>query len=81
MPQVIEERTSSRVLTLEYLAGVSLKAFLTSGADNAERLRVSGLLIRALHGAFLVDGTVHADPTRNFLLLPDGRLGVLDFGA
>ena len=82
VPQVIEERTSSRVLTLEYLAGVSLKAFLTSGADNAERLRVSGLLIRALHGAFLVDGTVHADPhPGNFLLLPDGRLGVLDFGS
>src|SRR5262249_30097751 len=56
--------------------------FLASHADNAERLRVSGLLIRAIHGAFLVDGTVHADPhPGNFLVMPDGRLGVLDFGS
>ena len=43
---------------------------------------MSGLLIRAIHGAFLVDGTVHADPhPGNFTVMPDGRLGVLDFGS
>jgi predicted unusual protein kinase regulating ubiquinone biosynthesis (AarF/ABC1/UbiB family) len=82
VPEIVDERTSSRVLTMQYLPGQTLKAFLASRPDNAERLRVSGLLIRAIHGAFLVDGTVHADPhPGNFLVMPDGRLGVLDFGS
>lgn len=82
VPEVVDERTSTRVLTMQYLPGQTLKAFLASNADNAERLRVSGLLIRAIHGSFLVDGTVHADPhPGNFLVMPDGRLGVLDFGS
>ena len=82
VPKIVDERTSTRVLTMEFLPGQTLKAFLASGADNGERLRVSGLLIRAVHGSFLVDGTVHADPhPGNFLVMPDGRLGVLDFGS
>jgi len=82
VPEVVDERTSTRVLTMQHIPGQTLKTFLASQADNAERLRVSGLLIRAIHGAFLVDGTVHADPhPGNFLVMPDGRLGVLDFGS
>ena len=82
VPEIIDERTSSRVLTMQHIPGHTLKTFLASHADNAERLRVSGLLIRAIHGAFLVDGTVHADPhPGNFMVMPDGRLGVLDFGS
>jgi len=82
VPEVVDERTSTRVLTMQHIPGQTLKTFLASQADNAERLRVSGLLIRAIHGAFLVDGTVHADPhPGNFMVMSDGRLGVLDFGS
>jgi predicted unusual protein kinase regulating ubiquinone biosynthesis (AarF/ABC1/UbiB family) len=82
VPEIIDERTSTRVLTMQHIPGQTLKTFLTSQPDNAERLRVSGLLIRAIHGAFLVDGTVHADPhPGNFMVMPDGKLGVLDFGS
>jgi predicted unusual protein kinase regulating ubiquinone biosynthesis (AarF/ABC1/UbiB family) len=82
VPEVFEDRTSARVLTLEHLPGVTLKTFLASAPDNAERLRVSGLLIRALHGTFLLEGTVHADPhPGNYMVMPDGRLGVMDFGS
>jgi len=82
VPEIIDERTSTRVLTMQHIPGQTLRTFLTSHPDNAERLRVSGLLIRAIHGVFLVDGTVHADPhPGNFMVMPDGRLGVLDFGS
>jgi predicted unusual protein kinase regulating ubiquinone biosynthesis (AarF/ABC1/UbiB family) len=82
VPEIVDERTSTRVLTMQHIPGQTLRAFLASKPVNAERLRVSGLLIRAIHGAFLVDGTVHADPhPGNFLVMPDGRLGVLDFGS
>ena len=82
VPEIVDERTSTRVLTMQRIPGQTLKAFLASQPGNAERLRVSGLLIRAIHGSFLVDGTVHADPhPGNFMVMPDGRLGVLDFGS
>ncbi len=82
VPEVVEDRTSVRVLTLELLPGQTLKDFLASQPSNAERLRVSGLLIRAIHGTFLVQGTVHADPhPGNYMVMPDGRLGVMDFGS
>ena len=82
VPEIVDERTSTRVLTMQHIPGQTLKTFLASQADNAERLRVSGLLIRAIHGAFLADGTVHADPhPGNYMVMPDGRLGVLDFGS
>ncbi|HVP61669.1 MAG TPA: AarF/ABC1/UbiB kinase family protein [Myxococcaceae bacterium] len=82
VPEIIDERTSTRVLTMQFIPGHTLKTFLASHPDNAERLRVSGLMIRAIHGSFLVDGTVHADPhPGNFTVMPDGRLGVLDFGS
>ncbi len=82
VPEIIDERTSTRVLTMQLIPGQTLRTFLTSHPDNAERLRISGLMIRAIHGAFLVDGTVHADPhPGNFMVMPDGRLGVLDFGS
>jgi predicted unusual protein kinase regulating ubiquinone biosynthesis (AarF/ABC1/UbiB family) len=82
VPEVVEDRTSARVLTLELLPGETLKSFLASKASNAERLRLSGLLIRAIHGTFLLEGTVHADPhPGNYMVMPDGRLGVMDFGS
>jgi len=82
VPEIVDERTSTRVLTMQHIPGQTLKTFLTSEPANAQRLRVSGLLIRAIHGSFLVDGTVHADPhPGNFMVMPDGRLGVLDFGS
>jgi len=82
VPEIVDERTSTRVLTMQRIPGHTLRTFLASQPGNAERLRVSGLLIRAIHGSFLVDGTVHADPhPGNFMVMPDGRLGVLDFGS
>jgi predicted unusual protein kinase regulating ubiquinone biosynthesis (AarF/ABC1/UbiB family) len=82
VPAVVDERTAARVLTLELLEGQTLKAFLAGAPNNAERLRLSGLLIRAIHGTFLLQGTVHADPhPGNYMVMPDGRLGVMDFGS
>ncbi len=82
VPEIIDERTSTRVLTMQLIPGQTLKTFLASHPENAERLRISGLMVRAIHGSFLVDGTVHADPhPGNFMVMPDGRLGVLDFGS
>lgn len=84
VPRTFPALTSEKVLTLELLAGPTVKEFLgeLERHDNAERFRASRLLLRAIWGPFLLTGAIHSDPhPGNFLLMPDGKVGVLDFGA
>ena len=85
VPQVEHSLTAEKVLTMELLSGPTLKEFLnnkTAATPNDELLRVSKLLIHAIWGTFLLSGVIHADPhPGNFILLADGRMGILDFGA
>jgi predicted unusual protein kinase regulating ubiquinone biosynthesis (AarF/ABC1/UbiB family) len=84
VPRSFPHLTAEKVLTLELLTGPTVKEFLSTleQHDNAERFRASRLLTRAIWGPFLLSGAIHSDPhPGNFLLLPDGRVGVLDFGA
>jgi predicted unusual protein kinase regulating ubiquinone biosynthesis (AarF/ABC1/UbiB family) len=70
-----------RVLVTEWVAGTPLSTVISSGTTE-ERNR-SGRLMATLHfSAPERAGLLHADPhPGNFRLLPDGRLGVIDFGA
>lgn len=84
VPAVFEALTAEKVLTLELLEGPTLKDVLRDVAtlDAAERFRVSRLLIHAIWAPFLARGLIHSDPhPGNFILCPDGAVGVLDFGA
>ena len=72
------------MLTLELLEGPTLKDFMAAldTHSNAARFHASRLLIRAIVGPFWNQRVVHANPhPGNFMLLPDGRMGVLDFGS
>ena len=72
---------SERVLVTEWMEGVPLSKIITDGTA-AERDRASLLLARFLVSGPVLAGLLHADPhPGNFRLLPDGRLGVIDFGA
>ncbi|MDG4784651.1 AarF/ABC1/UbiB kinase family protein [Micromonospora sp. WMMD1102] len=70
-----------RVLVTDWVEGTPLSAIIESGSE-AERDR-AGRLMATLHfSAPMRAGLLHADPhPGNFRLLPDGRLGVIDFGA
>jgi predicted unusual protein kinase regulating ubiquinone biosynthesis (AarF/ABC1/UbiB family) len=82
VPEVVRERSAARVLCLTRLHGQSLLEFMESKASAEERFRVARLLIFAIWGPFYAARLVHADPhPGNFFVLPDGRLGVLDFGS
>jgi predicted unusual protein kinase regulating ubiquinone biosynthesis (AarF/ABC1/UbiB family) len=81
-PEPIPERSSSRVLCLTRVRGVTLQRFLESNPDASARWRVSEQLIRAVHGPFFGAGRIHADPhPGNFLVTEEGRLALLDFGC
>src|SRR5438874_2767877 len=82
VPDVVTQRSSKRVLCLTRLHGQPLLDFIDSDASGEERFRVARLLILAIWGPFYAARLVHADPhPGNFFVLPDGRLGVLDFGS
>jgi predicted unusual protein kinase regulating ubiquinone biosynthesis (AarF/ABC1/UbiB family) len=82
VPDVIPERTSKRVLTLELLEGQTLKDWVVTSPSPEERFRVSRQLVRAIYGPFFCAGEMHADPhPGNFMVMKDGRLGLLDFGS
>jgi predicted unusual protein kinase regulating ubiquinone biosynthesis (AarF/ABC1/UbiB family) len=70
-----------RVLVTEWIDGTPLAQVIAEG-DRELRDR-AGLLMATLHfSAPARIGLLHADPhPGNFRMLPDGRLGVIDFGA
>lgn len=84
VPKSYASHTAEKVLTLELLEGPTLKELINRAAElsNDEKLRVARLITRAVWAPFLISGAIHADPhPGNFILMNDGRVGVLDFGA
>jgi predicted unusual protein kinase regulating ubiquinone biosynthesis (AarF/ABC1/UbiB family) len=79
VPRVVA--SAPRVLVTEWVDGTPLAKVITDGTatDRDE----AGRLMATLHfSAPARAGLLHADPhPGNFRILPDGRLGVIDFGA
>jgi predicted unusual protein kinase regulating ubiquinone biosynthesis (AarF/ABC1/UbiB family) len=72
---------TKHVLVSEWMDGTPLSAVISDGS-KADRDRAGILLVRFLFSGPARAGLLHADPhPGNFRLLPDGRLGVIDFGA
>ena len=70
-----------RVLVMGWLEGVPLSAVARTGSQ-AQRDHVAGQYQRFLVSGPARAGLLHTDPhPGNFLVLPGGRLGVLDFGS
>jgi ubiquinone biosynthesis protein len=93
VPELVEELTTSRVLTAEFLEGVTVLNYLRALESGAEllprRLAAAGfvpdLFARHLIDNFLGDafrhGIFHADlHPANLLILPDNVVGYIDFG-
>jgi predicted unusual protein kinase regulating ubiquinone biosynthesis (AarF/ABC1/UbiB family) len=79
VPDVVTE--TDHVLVTEWMEGTPLSKIISDGSKE-ERDRAGILLTRFLFSGPARAGLLHADPhPGNFRLLPDGRLGVLDFGA
>jgi predicted unusual protein kinase regulating ubiquinone biosynthesis (AarF/ABC1/UbiB family) len=79
VPEVVA--SAPRVLVTEWLDGTPLSQLI--GKGSVEERDAAGYRLAVLHfSAPTRAGLLHADPhPGNFRILPDGRLGVLDFGA
>jgi predicted unusual protein kinase regulating ubiquinone biosynthesis (AarF/ABC1/UbiB family) len=79
VPRVVAQ--SERVLVTEWVDGTPLAKVISDGTEQERN--EAGRLMATLHfSAPARAGLLHADPhPGNFRMLPDGRLGVIDFGA
>jgi ubiquinone biosynthesis protein len=83
VPRLYPERSTRRVLTMERLDGIGLGNAGEAIADRGlDPVRLGRALFECLLGQVAIDGVFHADPhPGNFLLLTDGRIGMLDLGS
>ncbi|MCO8272272.1 AarF/ABC1/UbiB kinase family protein [Actinoplanes sp. TRM 88003] len=79
VPRVIA--AAPKVLVTEWVEGTPLSKIISDG--TVKERDEAGRLMATLHfSAPARAGLLHADPhPGNFRMLPDGRLGVIDFGA
>lgn len=79
VPRVVA--SAPKVIVSEWLEGIPLSRVIADG--TREQRNRAGLLMTVLHfSGPQRAGLLHADPhPGNYRLVPDGRLGVIDFGA
>jgi aarF domain-containing kinase len=86
VPRVHERFTTQRVLTMDWVEGKHLDAYLATGPVQAERDRYGSLIVRSnmrlCYTAHMLYSDLHPG---NFVFMPDrengGRLGLIDFGC
>nr|WP_090932732.1 AarF/ABC1/UbiB kinase family protein [Nonomuraea jiangxiensis] len=79
IPDVVA--ANEMILVSEWMDGTPLSRIITEGTKE-ERDRAGLLFVRFLFSSPARVGLLHADPhPGNFRMLPNGKLGVLDFGA
>jgi predicted unusual protein kinase regulating ubiquinone biosynthesis (AarF/ABC1/UbiB family) len=81
-PTYYPEYSCGRILTMDWMEGQHLPEFLATNPSQEIRNRAGQLLWDFYELQIHGEREVHADPhPGNFLLQPDGRVGVIDFGC
>lgn len=81
VPKVYWTFSSARVLTLELVEGRKLGELDFAALAPGERRRLAVLMAETWMQMIFRHGFFHADPhPANLFVLPDGRLGLVDFG-
>ena len=82
VPMTHPEFSSRKVLVQERLPGVPLGDGSVLESMDVDRAQLASLVLDTFLQQMLFDGIYHADPhPGNVFVLPDGRLGLIDFGA
>jgi predicted unusual protein kinase regulating ubiquinone biosynthesis (AarF/ABC1/UbiB family) len=81
VPEPIEDYTTSRVLTMEYISGKKITDVSQLRLMEIDGMALSEELFRAYLKQILVKGFFHADPhPGNILLTDDDRIALIDLG-
>ena len=81
IPRPVEDFTTSRVLTMDYIHGKKITALHPLRRIDINGARLAEQFFRAYLQQILVDGVFHADPhPGNVFLTDDERVALLDLG-
>ncbi len=81
VPRPVDDFVTSRVLTMEFVAGRKVTAMGPLARMELDGAPLAEALCRAYLQQILVDGFFHADPhPGNVLVTDDGRLALIDLG-
>jgi predicted unusual protein kinase regulating ubiquinone biosynthesis (AarF/ABC1/UbiB family) len=81
IPRIIWRLTGRRVLTIEYVGGANVNDSDKITALGLDRQELTNIGASFYLKQLLEDGFFHADPhPGNMRIMPDGRIGVFDFG-
>jgi predicted unusual protein kinase regulating ubiquinone biosynthesis (AarF/ABC1/UbiB family) len=81
-PAYYPQYSGSRILTMDWLSGKHLKDFMLTNPSQEVRNRIGQALWDFYDFQVHQLRQVHADPhPGNFLMRPDGTMGVIDFGC
>ena len=81
IPEPVGDYTTSRVLTMDYIAGKKITDISPLRLVDLDGLALSEELFRAYLKQILIDGFFHADPhPGNVFLTDDNRIALIDLG-
>ena len=81
VPAAIDDYTTSRVLTMEYVSGIKITKLSPVCRTEYHGPELAGQLFHAYLQQLVVDGFLHADPhPGNVFITEDNRLALLDLG-
>ena len=81
-PEYYEDMSAERIITMDWLNGKHIKEFLATNPSQEVRNRIGQAMWEFYHHQIHNLKQVHADPhPGNFLMTPEGKLGVIDFGC
>jgi predicted unusual protein kinase regulating ubiquinone biosynthesis (AarF/ABC1/UbiB family) len=81
VPQPVEDFTTSRVLTMDYISGRKITALSPLAKLDLDGYQLAEHLFRAYLQQILIDGFFHADPhPGNVFLTDDRRIALIDLG-
>jgi ubiquinone biosynthesis protein len=81
VPQHVEDYTTSRVLTMEYIRGKKITSLSPLARIELDGYQLAEHLFQAYMQQILVDGFFHADPhPGNVFLTDDRRIALIDLG-
>ncbi|MBV9926464.1 MAG: AarF/ABC1/UbiB kinase family protein [Acidobacteria bacterium] len=81
VPQPVDDYTTSRVLTMDYISGKKITKLSPLAKIELDGYQLAQHLFQAYLHQILIDGFFHADPhPGNVFLTDDGRIALIDLG-
>jgi predicted unusual protein kinase regulating ubiquinone biosynthesis (AarF/ABC1/UbiB family) len=82
VPRVHRGLSTERILTMEWVEGRHIGAYMKTNPSQEERDRYGSLIVRSQMRMCYSGEALYADVhPGNFVFMPDGHLGLIDFGC